>query len=127
MASFESHPEDISSWIGTYEFFFFFSPHIMMGYGVTIYEECGVYYALIAIDGYQTMERVGATVRGNNGAIDLIFHSFYPDNIHERFKEEELILTFTKKDGEITTTWEGLQPITVENEMPGIYFELVQE
>ena len=124
-------PDDyLKSWAGEYSFFEFQhgeigSPH-MLDYLIDINKYSGSYYATVTIDGWQTMIRARAIVQGDSESIELIFDSFFPDNMHERFSEGDILLTFTRQGDEIITAWGRLQPMIIDNEKTGIHFELLQ-
>jgi len=126
------HPETpsgyIHSWLGEYMFYEFEQPPIgspvFMEYTIIIYEESGIYFANLIIDGFQTMSRVKAFVEGCSESIDLIFAYYLEDNLHERFNAGDILLTLFREDGEVMTSWEGLQPVIIESENPGVHFKL---
>jgi len=116
------------SWIGEYHFSEFeeaqIGSNLTMTYSITVYEEQGMYYANVVIDGNHTMLRVRALLQGDSESIDLIFYSYLPGNLHERFDGGDILLTFTKEGDDIITTWGCIQPALAANEKPYIHFQL---
>ena len=127
----ESTNDYVHPWVGEYDFFeFIASPvgsDLSMGYRITIYEERGVYYAEVIIDGFQTMLRARALVQGNHDSVDLIFNSYLPDNLSERFNQGDILLTFERTGVEVITKWGSIQPLIPDNEKPGLHFTRLQE
>jgi hypothetical protein len=126
----ESPINDVNSWVGSYELFEFiensFGSNHFRAYSIIIYKQDEVYFADVIIDGWQTMIRARALVRGNYESIDLVFHSYLPDSIMNEFYDEgDVLLSFTRSEDEIITTWVKIQSIWIDKTEPGVYFELI--
>lgn len=114
----------IDTWIGNYVFNEFAAPNIDMNYSISIYKENGDYYANIKIDGFQSMTRAKAKIKGNDNSIVLIFDEYLPDNKFKLFNKDDILLTFKKKNSDIVTYWGKLKPILTENKDSGkVYFK----
>ncbi|HEY8392854.1 MAG TPA: DUF5991 domain-containing protein [Capillibacterium sp.] len=75
-------------------------PDQNMFYGLTIYREGNNFFGEINIDGFQTMERLLATVSGDENGIELKFFRYLPDNIFEPYEEGDILLTLRQKRSE---------------------------
>lgn len=120
---------NLDSWIGEYEFGGVLEtdsnirPNPVWVYNLDIYKETGIYYATIEIDGYQTIQRLKAIVKGDEEFISLIFELYLPDNQSEPYKENDILLSLEKKNSEIYTYWGKINPIVEENNESGkVYF-----
>jgi len=116
----------LNSWIGKYEFEEYIegigSP-IWRNYKITIYEEYGINYADIIVDGFQTMIRARAFVQGNDESIEFIFESFLPNDLFRIYNTGDILLSFSRENDVIITTWGKIKSFVDENQEPGVYFE----
>lgn len=128
---------DLSSWTGTYVYGATF-PHALeengnyfIGYTVAVYEDNGAYYANVAANGWQICSESLARVEGDENRIEFLFVETLPKDSHygksERYEKDEVMLSFTRKEGRIQTGWGVLRnehPIFIESEavIEGDYF-----
>ena len=120
-------PPNLDSWVGNYTFSEFASPNQNMFYEISIYNEDNNYYAKISIDGFQTMSRLQTKVLGDVSTIKLLFYKYLPDNSLEPYNEGNTLLSFTKKNSDIYTSWGKIQPVLDSNTKPDeIYFKIDQ-
>lgn len=128
-SSADSSSEDaLAIWGGEYIFNEFASPNINMDYDVVINKNENRYIATIYIDGFQTMTRVQANVEGDGQSIRLLFDQYLPDNMGATYEVNETLLSFTREDSGISTTWGAIVPVVLENQQDGkMYFEKVDK
>lgn len=119
---YDETKNSLESWIGDYTFSEFVEPNINMFYSIMIYKVNDKIYADISIDGFQRLERVKANVKGDGELIEISFLEYLPDNLMELYEDDDILLFLEKKDSDIYTSWEGIQPISPENKELGIYF-----
>jgi len=117
---------DLNEWAGEYYFYEYAPTDQNMIYYISIYEESGVYFALIEIDGFQTQTRKLAKVVGNKNNIDLVFEQYLEDDTDMRYpenqyKQGDVILSLSQKDSEIYTTWGKWKPLLQANYNSGVY------
>jgi len=120
--------EDLSSWVGRYYFEELWESPFNdlargLSYTVDIYTEDSCHFAVVHIDGFQTLVRMGAKVVGNQKEISLLFGSYLPDNMWSVPNEGDLLLRFERKGAKIYTYWGAIKPVLPENETSGgVYF-----
>lgn len=117
----------IDSWIGDYIFSEFIEPDINMFYNIVIYKFNDEIYADVSVDGFQRLDRVKASVKGDGDLIELSFLKCLPDNLMEIYEEGDILLLLEKKESGIYTSWGDIQPILLENMKQGIYFVKIEE
>lgn len=114
----------LESWVGEYEFSEYAPPDQNMFYRIKIYKEDISYYAIIDIDGFQTMERLQAHVEGDGKALKIIFDKYLPDNLGESYNPGDILLRLEKTDSALNTFWEKIQPMLKDQGESGdTYFE----
>ena len=114
----------LSGWVNNgWGFFESAPPDFNMQYTIDIYEADDAYYADIAIDGFQTMERLKAAVQGDSDSVSFIFDEYLPGNQSEPYAKGDLLLTLRAEGSQIYTDWGKLEPALVENQVSGkVYF-----
>lgn len=118
---------NIDSWIGDYTFSEFIEPDINMFYSIVIYKFNDEIYADISVNGFQRLDRVKASVKGDGDFIELSFLEYLPDNLMELYEKDDILLLLEKKESDIYTSWGEIQPISPENMKQGIYFVKTEE
>ena len=114
--------ENLNGWVGRYGYYEFNPPNMNMEYVIYIYNDNNDYYADIYIDGFQTNRWLRAKVTGNENAIDLVFIEYFSGYINALYQKGDILLSFQKRNGELYTYWEEIQPMLTENKEPGVYF-----
>ena len=119
--------ENLDNWIGTYHFYEYGGNYINMDYRIFIFKENQQYFADIFIDGHMTMVRDRAEVTGNAESIKLTFIKKYPDGDDESYHIGDLLMSFRYQDSTLYTDWGELEPMLLENNDSGVYFEKVSD
>ncbi len=128
--------ENLSSWVGTYQYKETISSAINeeVIYTIKIYEENGKYYANIAGRGKKLYSESLAYIKGDENAINFFFIETLPEDAHywkaERYNVNDLLLSFWRRDKRIETSWKLLQgenPVFADSkdEIIGEYFEMI--
>lgn len=124
----DENADDLSGWIGNYEYGASFPPAIPTGttlyetYTVDIYQNSDIYLADITANGWMLGINARAQIQGDERSIELVFLE-YPDASMELFQQGDVILKFTKDGEDIITQWIGIAPELGANEgAEGIYF-----
>ena len=120
--------DSLEEWEGDYYFEEFAPPHMTWVYHLSVFNESGEYFAIFAIDGWQTLIRKIGRLTGDSGRVDLLFLENLEDDADLSFRPDfwrtdDVILTLSKKGPAIVTTWGKLEPALEENAPPGVYFE----
>jgi|GEM_PF-6477659 len=123
---------ELDGWLGDYGFSEWWAHNsdinAFMHYRITIYKgEDALYYADIEIDGYQTMDRIRAIVQGDEENINIIFSSYLPDILHERYEKGDILLRLRKYREDILTYWGKLEPVLNYNMQSGRHFTFLNE
>jgi len=119
----ESALANLGCWVGVYNFSEFVPPDQNMFYRFVIKRELDYFYAIIHIDGFQTLTRAKATVLGDQRKIDLVFDSYLPENIFYPYKEGDVLLSLEKSGGKLITHWGVVKSIVYNNPKTGEYFQ----
>ncbi len=127
---------NLSSWIGVYRYEASFpsdsEEEDMITYTVNIYEENDVYYADVAGRGQQLYSESLSYIQGDENAIDFFFMETLSEDAHfwrdERYDLNGLLLSFSRKDGKIQTSWGQLRrehPVFADSgeKITGEYFK----
>lgn len=116
----------LDAWVGEYEFEEAAGgpPLMVMDYEMEIYKEEGRCFAEIEKMGQTTMASIRAEVDGNEDEIRLLFREYLPDHIIGFHCEKgDVVLRFTRENGELYTYWGEMGPLLYENEESGrVYF-----
>lgn len=114
---------NLDTWTGDYEYSEYVPPDINKGYSISVTKENDAYFAVINVDGFQTMERLRAKVTGDEKVIELKFEKYLPQNRFEPYKADETLLRLEKKDSSIITYWGAISPIDKNHKSGNISFE----
>jgi len=106
-------------WIGEYTFYELTPPDDYSGYHISIYRENDWLESNIQITGFGAMPKRRTQIVGNPNYAELVFAEYGSGPL---FDMGDLMLTLTKRDGELYTAWGKLQPTLGGNAAPGIYF-----
>lgn len=99
---------NLTNWVGTYEYGESAPPDEVWIYILEIYKDGK---ANLNIDGFQTMTRILATAKENNGKLDIIFSGYAPDNIYGNFQKGDLLLSLQKTSSEnYKIIWNKMTP-----------------
>lgn len=124
-----SQPEEefssLKTWIGEYSFSEYAPPNQNMFYLVTIHGERNNVFAQFSIDGFQRSERLTAKVSGDASSVDFEFLHYLPGNTWEPYEKGDILLSFKKSGSKLITSWGKLQPLLLENQEAGEYFQLL--
>jgi len=107
--------DDLFKWLGWYEFSEYCPPNMNMFYSVNIIKEKRQYTAHIYIDGFQTMTRIKADVKGGEKSIQLLFKEYLDDNVYSITNEKNVLLSFLLDGSEILTVWGEITPMVLDN------------
>jgi hypothetical protein len=113
----------LDSWIGDFKYSEFIPPDINRFYSVFVVKENDEYFADIALDGFQTMERLRAKVTGDEKAIEFKFEKYLPQNVFEPYKVGDTLLRFEKKESSMITYWGAISPFDKSSQSGNVYFE----
>jgi hypothetical protein len=102
-------------WQGQYCFDEFFPPHYGRICNLEIQNEKNGYFAIISMDGWQTLTRLKASVQGSQDRIDIIFQEYLPENLFEPYEEGDVLFSLYWDEGVLYTEWEEMQPIDSNN------------
>jgi len=114
----------LSTWLGEYSFSEYAPPDQNMFYSLTIYREGNNFFGELSIDGFQTMDRLLATVFGDENTIEIKFLQYLPDNIYEPYEEGDVLFTLQKHESKLFTTWGKIKPLLFSNQKTGEYFQI---
>ena len=115
---------EIQVWEGVLEFSESAPPDQSLSYTIKIYKENNEYYGDISIDGFQTMNRIRTKAVGDKNSVNLVFDTYLPDNVGERYEKGDILLSLERKGQKVYTSWGKLQPMFQENKQSGeVYFE----
>jgi len=112
---------DRDEWIGEYAFYELTPPDDYSGYHISIYKENDWLESNLQITGFNAMSRRRTQVVGNPNYAEVVFAE-YKWNQTDLFDMGDVMLTLTKRDGELYTAWSKLQPMLSGNTAPGVYF-----
>lgn len=77
-------------------------------------------FAIIQVDGFQTMTRIEADVRGTDKNADFIFSKYGEENMFELFKKGEKLFSLEiNEKNEMITNWDKMKPNVVDNQKSG--------
>ena len=109
-------------WIGEYAFYELTPPDDHSGYHISIYKVNDWLESNIQIDGFDAMAKRRTQIVGNPNYVEVVFAEYIWDEAGLFFDMGDLMLTLTKRDGELYTAWGKMQPILGGNATPGVYF-----
>ena len=105
----------LDSWQGTYYFEEVIPPHYGCICNLEIRNEKSDYFAIISMDGWQTLTRLKASVQGSQDRIDIIFQEYLPENRFEFYEEGDVLFSLYWDEGVLYTEWGEMQPIDSNN------------
>lgn len=121
---------NLDSWIGVYEFEETALSDIggsiqYMEYSVKIYKDNDNYFAGVTIDGFQTMYRIKAEIKGDESSIDVVLLEYLPDSM-TCIDIGSVLFSFEREDSKLLTCWGEIKPILIQNEESRkVYFHKV--
>ncbi|MCK9478431.1 MAG: DUF5991 domain-containing protein [Firmicutes bacterium] len=117
---------NLDSWINIYGFEEFCPPNLFMYYSIDLKKDSHGYYAIIYIDGFQTLKRLRANVLGDKNKIEFVFEKYLPDNMFELYKPGDILLRFEKEEDRLITHWNKLEPMIPTNTKSGAHFFITE-
>ncbi|MBI2642509.1 MAG: hypothetical protein HYW97_01570 [Candidatus Wildermuthbacteria bacterium] len=90
----------VVNWAGVYEYSEFAPPNQTWVYTLKIYKEDSIRKANLDIDGFQTLTRLQAVAKEQDGKLDIIFDSYRPENIGEPYQKGDLLFSLKKVSGD---------------------------
>ncbi|KKS90261.1 MAG: hypothetical protein UV65_C0018G0005 [Parcubacteria group bacterium GW2011_GWF2_43_11] len=105
----------IVDWTGIYEYSEFAPPNQTWVYKLEIYKEGNQLKAQLDIDGFQTLTRIQAIAKENDGNLDIIFDSYLSESGGELYKKGDLLFNLEKISEEnYKIIWNKLQSNLLE-------------
>lgn len=106
-----------------YEFNEFAEPNQTWVYKLSIIKENGEYFAILNIDGFQTMKRMKLKVHYENNEYVFQLKEYMDENVGTLYNIDDILFKLYERNNEIYTKWEKLQPMLEKNKTDGIYFK----
>lgn len=110
----QEEPASLDSWIGNYEYSLNYTSDGIVGstpfwqYELVIFKCQGQYFARFENNGFQMETSFLARVTGDENTIEFHYIQECPESMSyyiERFDDDALLLTFTKENDKLLTTW----------------------
>ena len=118
---------NLDSWIGVYKFeetalSDMGGSNQHMEYSVNIYKENDIFFADVSIDGFQTLYRIKAEIKGDESSIDVVLLEYLPDSM-TYIDIGTVLFSFERENSKLLTYWGEITPILKQNEESGkVYF-----
>ena len=104
LSSVNSFPKE---WVGEYHYSEFTPPNQTWVYKLTVSQEGN---ALLDVDGFQTLVRIQASVKENNGRLEIVFDNYGPENTYARYQKGDLLFSLGKSsDSKYKILWDKLK------------------
>ena len=114
---------DLEKIAKNYEFNESAEPNQNMSYKLSFIKENGEYFAILNIDGFQTMKRMKLKVHYENNEYVFQLKEYMDENVGTLYNIEDILFKLYEKNNTIYTKWEKLQPMLEKNKTDGIYFK----
>lgn len=118
---------DTQGWSGHWEFAECWSPLSneetdCVIYVMDIQEDKNRYIVNIALDGFQTLERIEAEAHVSGQSLIIIFSRLKPGYFGSKYKPGDILLKLRGSSNKPVTEWGKIQPILKENKEPDVHF-----
>jgi hypothetical protein len=118
-------PPSLETWVGNYTFSERGATDQSRGYFISISEESGSYYAELLLYSTEGMEKLRASVTGDEDEVSLLFDSDLSDDPAVAYEPGDELVRFERNGEELYTYWGKIQPLLEENKSSGeAYFKL---